>query len=108
MTLQAFWTLDLSGNWSNGADWSTQVMQNGSIVNVPIPPPNNYDVSLAPGGSAPFTVTYNTNATEHTLTGQIGSTLDITGGASRSRRIAASPARCCSMPARSTCRTAGS
>ena len=80
MTLQAFWTLDVSGNWSNGADWSTQVMQNGSITNVPIPPPNGYDVSLTPGGGAPFTVTYDTTATEHTLTGQSGSTLDIAGG----------------------------
>ena len=81
MTLSSFWTLDTSGNWSSGGNWSTQVdIGNGTIVNENIPPPNGYDVGIVPGGSAPLTVTYDTNADVNSLTGQFGATFDMLGG----------------------------
>ncbi len=79
--LSAFWTLDASGNWSDGGNWSTEVQSGNSIVNEPIPPPNGYNVQITPGGNTPFTVTYDTTADENTLTGQFGATFDMVGGA---------------------------
>ena len=81
------WTADASGNWSDGGNWSTQVPyyygnppQQG-ITLEPVVPGADDAVSLAPGGTNPFTVTFDTTDTVHSLGSNNYATLAVQGGA---------------------------
>jgi hypothetical protein len=82
--LNAVWAPDASGAWTNGANWSTQVIVyvdgNPEIQNEPIEPEGAYNVSLAPGGTTPFTVTYATTDSINSLASNQYATLDVTSG----------------------------
>ncbi len=84
-TFDSTWTVDASGNWSVGSNWGTQVPYyvNGQeyITIEPVVPGADDAVSLNPGGSSPFTVTYDTTDEVNSLGAVPYASLDITGGA---------------------------
>jgi hypothetical protein len=75
------WTAG-SGNWDDGDNW----LQVVPIPNPPYqenvyePPVASNDAEIEPGGSTPFTVSYDETDTVNQLTGSAQATLSMTGG----------------------------